>query len=243
MALVATGGIVWSHLLDESAGADNSIRPPGARPEPDFLASCIKCGQCVEACPFDTLRLATSSDHEAIGTPYFKPREVPCYMCEDIPCANVCPTDALQKLSLIEDADMGLAVLIDQENCLAFRGLRCEVCYRTCPLIGKAITLDYRPQKRTGKHAFFLPVVNSDACTGCGKCENSCVIEEPAIKVLPRDLAKGRMGSNYQFGWLEEPIVTQDFEAPLAPPEIPQFENNMKRVLEEMEDLSGIQEP
>ena len=35
---------------------------------------------------------------------------------------------------------MGLAVLSDQENCLAFQGLRCEVCYRACPLMGEAIT-------------------------------------------------------------------------------------------------------
>ena len=37
---------------------------------------------------------------------------------------------------------MGLAVLIDQENCLNFLGLRCDVCYRVCPVIDKAITLD-----------------------------------------------------------------------------------------------------
>ena len=35
-----------------------------------------------------------------------------------------------------------LAVLIDQENCLNFQGLRCDVCYRVCPLIDEAITLE-----------------------------------------------------------------------------------------------------
>lgn len=57
---------------------------------------------------------------------------------------------------------------------------------------------------RTGKHARFLPTVHSDACTGCGKCEKVCVLEQPAIKVLPLSLAKGELGHHYRFGWLEE---------------------------------------
>jgi len=137
--------------------------------------------------------------------PYLKPREIPCYMCEDIPCARSCPTDALEKLQKIEDARMGLAVLVDHENCLAWRGLRCEVCYRICPLMGKALSLEFRHQDRTGKHAFFIPKVDSEHCTGCGRCEHACVLEEAAIKVLPYDLAQGALGERYRFGWLEEP--------------------------------------
>ncbi|HHD2610913.1 4Fe-4S binding protein, partial [Escherichia coli] len=48
-----------------------------------------------------------------------------------------------------------------------------------------------------------LPTVHSDACTGCGKCEKVCVLEQPAIKVLPLSLAKGELGHHYRFGWLE----------------------------------------
>ena len=164
-------------------------------------------------------------------------------MCEDIPCANACPTDALEKGVAIEDARMGLAVLIDQETCLAYQGLRCEVCYRACPLMGKAITLDLQPQERTGKHAYFLPVVKSDACTGCGKCENSCILEEAAIKVLPRDLAKGRLGEHYRFGWMEEARVSRDFTAPEEAPEVKGWDDGLEKVLEAMDDLSGIEEP
>jgi len=54
-------------------------------------------------------------------------------MCEDIPCVAACPTGALDKqLKKIVDARMGLAVLIDHENCLNWQGLRCDVCYRVC---------------------------------------------------------------------------------------------------------------
>ena len=75
----------------------------------------------------------------------------------------------IAEIESIDDARMGLAVLVDQENCLNFQGLRCDVCYRECPKIDEAITLELERNTRTGKHARFLPTVHSDACTGCGK--------------------------------------------------------------------------
>jgi len=243
LALACTGAVAWTHAVDEAKAAPFSLRPPHAREEPDLLASCIKCGQCVEACPFDTLHLAKVGDEAAIGVPRFDARQEPCHMCEDVPCAASCPTDALEKNLAIEEAQMGLAVLIDQETCLAFQGLRCEVCYRACPMLGKAIRLEFEPQERTGKHAFFLPVVDSDQCTGCGMCEHACILEEAAIRVLPRDLAKGKLGEHYRFGWKEEARISRDFTAPDRAPEIPEWEDSMERVLEQMDDLTGIEEP
>jgi len=46
--------------------------------------------------------------------------------------------------------------------------------------------------------------VHSDKCTGCGKCEHACVLDQAAIKVLPRRLAKGELGHHYRFGWKEK---------------------------------------
>jgi len=244
LALAATGALAWTHVVDTSRGAAASLRPPGARPEPAFLGRCIKCGQCVEACPFGTLKLAMAGEPRALGAPYFEPRETPCFMCEDVPCVAACPTDALAPGTAIEDARMGLAVLIDQETCLAFQGLRCEVCYRSCPLLGRAIRLDVRPQERTGKHAFFLPVVDSEHCTGCGRCEHACVTREPSIKVLRREVAKGALGAHYRFGWREDAVISRDFEAPSGAPAIPDWdERGLEKVIESMNDLSGIEEP
>lgn len=182
-----------------------ALRPPGARAEEDFLGACIRCGLCVRDCPYDTLRLAELGEDVAAGTPYFIAREIPCEMCPDIPCVVACPTGALDHgLTDIDEARMGLAVVIDQESCIAFHGLRCEVCFNVCPLRGKAITLDRLHNPRSGKHALFIPVVHSDACTGCGKCEKSCVLDEAAIKVLPIHLAKGLLGRHYRLGWEEK---------------------------------------
>lgn len=185
--------------------AATALRPPGALPEADFLGACVRCGLCARACPYDTLSLADLAGRAAGGTPYFEAREVPCEMCEDIPCVAACPTGALDKgLTDIAKARMGTAVLVGHETCLNVLGLRCDVCYRVCPLMGTAITLEMHHNERTGKHAFLIPVVHTDACAGCGKCEKSCVLEEAAIKVLPAELARGRIGGHYRLGWEEK---------------------------------------
>ena len=184
-----------------------AIRPPGALPEKDFLAACVRCGLCVRDCPYHTLKLADLGDPVATGTPYFTAREIPCEMCEDIPCVKICPTGALDRsLTDITQARMGLAVLIDQESCLNYLGLRCDVCYRVCPVIDKAITIETRHNPRSDRHAFLIPTVHSEACTGCGMCEKSCVLPIPAIKVLPRPLAQGELSAHYRKGWEEKAI-------------------------------------
>jgi ferredoxin-type protein NapG len=112
---------------------------------------------------------------------------------------------SIASLTDIGQAKMGLAVLIDQENCLNFLGLRCDVCYRVCPVIDKAITLERIHNPRSDRHAMLLPTVHSEYCTGCGKCEKACVLPgESAIKVLPIKLAQGSKAEHYLRGWEEK---------------------------------------
>ena len=194
-----------------------ALRPPGALPEDDFLGACIRCGLCVRDCPYNTLELAKPEHPVATGTPYFTARNIPCEMCEDIPCVKACPTGALDhSLVDITKAKMGVAVLVDQETCLNFLGLRCDICYRVCPVIDKAITLDPQRNARTGDHTLFIPVVHSDACTGCGKCEKACPTEIAAIKVFPLYMAKGQLSAHYRLGWVEKEKAGGSLVAPDA---------------------------
>ncbi|TAK47649.1 MAG: ferredoxin-type protein NapG [Xanthobacteraceae bacterium] len=205
-AVVCAGGVGLVALARQSRALPaNALRPPGARAEQKFQAACVRCGLCVRDCPYHTLKLADLGAGPAHGTPYFIARDVPCEMCDDIPCVKACPTGALDKsLTNIDDAKMGIAVLVSRDTCLNFLGLRCDVCYRSCPLIDKAITLEERHNQRTGRHAILEPTVHADKCTGCGKCEKSCVLEEAAIKVLPAALARGKIGEHYRLGWEEK---------------------------------------
>ncbi|HLS56157.1 MAG TPA: ferredoxin-type protein NapG [Zeimonas sp.] len=217
--LLALGaGLYAAQTAARPAGA---VRPPGALDERDFLGACLRCGLCVRDCPYGTLKLGRLGDGVVTGTPYFEPRKVPCEMCEDIPCVKACPTGALDHaLTDIGKAKMGVAVLVDQENCLNFLGLRCDVCYRVCPVIDEAITLEQRHNPRSDRHAMLIPTVHADACTGCGKCEKSCVLDEAAIKVLPPALARGKGGAHYRKGWEEKSkaggsLIPEQIELPI----------------------------
>lgn len=202
-AMLAGGAAVIARPAQ--ARPAQALRPPGALAEDDFLATCVRCGLCVRDCPPQNLHLSRGTGVEtgvALGTPVFIARDVPCEMCENLPCVKACPTGALDpKLQDITQARMGLAVLIDHESCLNFLGLRCDVCYRVCPVIDQAITLEKVSNPRSDRHAMLLPTVHSEACTGCGKCEKSCVLEQAAIKVLPAALARGELGHHYRKGW------------------------------------------
>lgn len=203
-ALIAGGAALAGRAVQ--ARPAQALRPPGAIAEDRFLGACIRCGLCVRDCPPQNLKLSQWGEglarDVAIGTPYFEARDIPCEMCEDIPCVKACPTGALDPaLTDITKAKMGVAVLIDQENCLNFLGLRCDVCYRVCPVIDQAITLEKFSNPRSDRHAMLLPTVHAEHCTGCGKCEKSCVLEQAAIKVLPMAIARGELGHHYRKGW------------------------------------------
>ena len=202
-----------------------ALRPPGARSEKEFLSACVRCGLCVRDCPYDTLHLADWADGPAVGTPFFVARRVPCEMCDDIPCVKACPTGALDHaLTDIAKAKMGVAVITSRETCLNLQGLRCDVCYRVCPAIDKAITLETSHNARTAKHAIFEPVVHAEYCTGCGKCEKSCVLSDAAIKVLPIELAALKQDEHYRRGWEEKKkaggaLVDAPLKLPVRKPE------------------------
>jgi len=106
------------------------LRPPGALDEDIFLASCIKCGQCLQVCPPQVIKLAGISQGFGIGTPYIVPRQGGCILCSGLPCVLACPTGALaHELSLGKDAEMGLAVVSGPDTCLSVRGVN-DLVYR-----------------------------------------------------------------------------------------------------------------
>lgn len=167
---------------------DGLIRPPGAQEEKGFSSRCVKCGRCIEACPYAAIVPASADAGSAVGSPTLDLRNQACRLCHDFPCAAACPTDALRDVAAVEDVDMGHAV-IDEDLCIALQGMRCEVCYRACPLIDRAITIDYRLREGDSIHSVFAPVIDEQACVGCGLCVERCVIGQPevAIKVVRGD--------------------------------------------------------
>lgn len=186
LALGTVAGVLGVHVRQEKAAAlpTDRIRPPGALAEPAFLDACIRCGLCVQACPYEILHLAGMDEAMAAGTPYFIARSDACRMCADIPCVPACPTGALDGTLLdITRARMGTAQLSDPRRCMSYSGAGfCRACYQACPLADRAIRMQYG---RTEGGGLFQPVVDPNHCTGCGLCEQACIVEgTAAITVL-----------------------------------------------------------
>ena len=116
LGLLTAGGAVLSPYLK----ADNLLlRPPGAVDENDFLALCIKCGQCEQVCPYHSIELADITQGLGVGTPFIGPLKRACYLCTALPCVLACPTNALNHLAeKPEDVKMGVAVFKYSNKCI-----------------------------------------------------------------------------------------------------------------------------
>jgi ferredoxin-type protein NapG len=117
LGLVGVGGVLGSGYLKS---APIRLRPPGAVDEDEFLGLCIKCGQCLQVCPYDSIILEDIDGKAGVGMAYIEPRERGCYLCEAFPCILACPSGALNhEHDSIEFVHMGIAVVHNPDGCLA----------------------------------------------------------------------------------------------------------------------------
>lgn len=101
------------------------LRPPGALIEDDFLASCIKCGQCVQVCPVEAIFMGDGDEGYGLGVPYIDARSQACdFSCDATQCILACPTGALSHdIAKKEEVSIGFARLARPDACLAMKGL------------------------------------------------------------------------------------------------------------------------
>ncbi len=154
----AVAGAVTTPLLRLPAGESSfdagPIRPPGALAEGSFLSRCLKCGQCLRACPTNVLQPA-GFEHgvEGLWTPVLDNRagrsgcQPAC-----VACSLVCPTAAIRPLTIEEKMGQGAFAeqgpvrigtsFVDRGRCLPWAMERpCLVCEENCPVSPKAIFL------------------------------------------------------------------------------------------------------
>ena len=100
------------------------LRPPGAIPEKEYLASCIKCGQCVQVCPVEAIKLADLLDGYGQGAAYMDARAQGCdFSCDGLQCVLACPTGALtHEINYSHEVRVGFAELKRPKLCLAMQG-------------------------------------------------------------------------------------------------------------------------
>jgi polyferredoxin len=173
------------------------IRPPGSVEEHEFLERCIKCDQCIRICPTNVLQPAgLQSGWEGLWTPVLDMRMGYCDLNCTL-CGQVCPTGAIQRISIEEKLGIGAYVeqgpvklgtaFYDRGRCLPW-GMEtpCVVCEEVCPVSPKAIaTYDEEVTRFDGTRVTLnKPYIIPELCIGCGICEKECpVLDERAVYV------------------------------------------------------------
>ena len=150
------------------------LRPPGAIAEAEFLEVCYRCGNCVEECPADAIRLMPSEDEELNNTPIVDPDLSACVICDELACMKGCPSGALKLVDSPLDIRMGLAV-VHEQLCIRTSGEDCTECIDRCPVGETAIRLGEKGEVE----------VLEPGCVGCGVCQFHCPTQPKAITVSP----------------------------------------------------------
>ncbi len=194
----AVGGVFALPLLklspDKNRVRLRLIRPPAAGDESEFLAKCVRCGECMKVCLTNGLHPTLfEAGLEGIWTPQLIPRIGYCeYNCTL--CGQVCPSGAIKELTLDEKHETVIGTArFNTSRCIPWAENRdCVVCEEHCPVPDKAIVL--RPttvvDRLTGEEKIVKrPYVLEDRCVGCGICEYKCPLPgEAAVRV---ELAHG----------------------------------------------------
>ncbi len=191
---LSQAGIIGLATFIPNAGSCDVLRPPGA--SHDFLARCIRCGKCGEACPFDSIRFLDITSGVLVHTPYIDPLKTPCYLCRSVSedgkprrlgsflrCGEACPTGALKWIkndsesisNLSDDLKIGVAEL-NNRLCVAWQFGFCGECYFNCPMKDKALLRNPRDEKGYGEGIF--PHIDPSYCIGCGVCTFICPVRE-----------------------------------------------------------------
>lgn len=180
-AIQLAPAVTVARPLGQSPVTINRLRPPGAVDEEQFGGQCIRCGRCVEVCPYGSIRMLDIRAGLYAGTPLIEVEKIPCYLC--MKCVEVCPTGSLRKVSQA-DTRMGVAV-INKFTCAAWIGTTlCRTCYDKCPFKDTAILLER-----------LKPVIIADKCTGCGLCTHACPVtgddHQKGVNILPPSMVTG----------------------------------------------------
>ncbi len=147
---------------------ETPITPPGSISAYNMNRHCTACQLCVSACPNNVLR--PSTDPMKLMQPEISFERGYCRP-ECTRCSQVCPTGAIRTITKEEKTaiHIGHAVWIER-NCIPVtNGDHCGACARHCPT--EAIQMVAREINGAQVE---VPVVNTEKCIGCGKCENLC---------------------------------------------------------------------
>lgn len=211
------------------------MRPPGSVPEDLFRSKCIRCGECLKACPVNILQpTGMELGIDGLWTPVVKLDSAACQpYCNN--CGQVCPTGAIRALPIYEKRAARIAQAeVDKSTCLAHcKKQECGLCVEECKAAGYGaleyirIGIEYDnwglPVEGSG---FLAPVVIEEKCVGCGLCQIKChsenvkelgLLERSAIVVKNGDGKEDRIVRGSYRELQKERIRKREQQIPAAP--------------------------
>jgi ferredoxin-type protein NapF len=156
------------------------FRPPGSLPEEQLKVVCIRCGNCVKACPTDIIKSAfDAGDLTGIMIPELDFSLSYC-LPECTACGDVCPSGAITAFSRDQKKQLFIGTVeIDPDKCLLTHNKECNQCKLACAY--DAIDITSR-----GNNLTPLPEIEATRCVGCAACKIVCPPGAIAIKKLSR---------------------------------------------------------
>ncbi len=107
------------------ASGTRIIRPPGAEEESRFLAGCIRCYRCQDACEFGAIQFFDETAGPHYFTPYVDPAIKACQVgrqCMELKCAKACPTGVLKPVSVEHRAEIAMGTVeLNVDLCLSYK--------------------------------------------------------------------------------------------------------------------------
>ena len=174
------------------------ITPPGSKGIEHFMDLCSSCYQCVNHCPTKIIS-PTLADYGLRGLlqPALDFKLGYCdYECNT--CSQICPTGAIQKLSLEEKQLTQIGkVHLSLKNCIVETKKKdCGACAEVCPTHSVYMV---------ERNRLFHPETHPSSCIGCGHCEYICPSVPKAIIVLANTIHKKAKPAIYpQFPRIEK---------------------------------------
>jgi ferredoxin-type protein NapF len=177
--LSSGGGLLAGFLLPSflKPATKAYLQPPGAQAPDRFNTLCLRCGNCIKACPTGILHQhMDTSDLLSWMVPEIAFRDSYCLETCNL-CSRVCPSGAISPFSTAAKSNLVIGIArVEADKCLLAKNKECDRCKAVCTY--DAIRIETGDIFRNGQ-----VVIDGEKCTGCGACAVIC--PPRVIEILP----------------------------------------------------------
>jgi len=150
----------------------DTIRPPWAIEASQFIEKCIRCDDCITACPEKIINRGDG------GYPEINFLKGECTFCSK--CADACEAGAFRNRSTekldssIQSSKPWTLQVSFATTCLSLNAVVCRSCSDNCD--EQAINFKLK------LGGISEPLFTQEVCTGCGACVSVCPVRAVQIK-------------------------------------------------------------